>query len=112
MKNHIDLKTTRNFVAAVIIPMLFVTVAYADNISSSQLGTGLKNLLNDASTYVVVLTPIVGGLAAVYFVIRRSMADEQDGKMWEKRIKTAIICGILGALVGGIIKLIASYFGN
>ncbi len=112
MNKHIDNKTAANLTAAVLIPMLLATTAYADNISNSTVGTGLKNLLNDLSTYVVVLSPVVGGLAAVYSVIRRSMSDEQDGKMWEKRIKTAIICGVAGALVGGIIKLIASYFGT
>lgn len=79
-------------------------------ITNSQLGTGLTNLMNDLSTWLIILAPSVAGAAAVYFVIRRAMADEQDGKLWEKRIKTAIICGVAGALVGGIIKLLASYF--
>ena len=112
MNKHFDNKTAANLAAAVLTPMLLATAVYADNISNSTVGTGLKNLLNDLSTYVVVLSPIVGALAAAYFVTRRSMSDEQDGKMWEKRIKTAIICGVGGALVGGIIKLISSYFGT
>ncbi len=111
MNKHLDNKTAATLTAAVLLPMLLATAAYADNISSSQIGTGLKNLLNDLSTYIVVTSPIVGTLAAAYFVTRRSMADEQDGKMWEKRAKTAIVCGVAGALVGGIIKLISSYFG-
>ena len=82
----------------------------ASGIAESNLGAGITKLLNDLSTWLSILAPSAAGAAAVYFVIRRSMADEQDGKIWEKRIKTAIICGVAGALVGGVIKLLSSYF--
>ena len=38
------------------------------------------------------------------------MSDEQDGKMWNKRMFVAIICGVGGALVSGVISTIASYY--
>lgn len=110
MKTKIDVKTALALATSTVLPFLLATPAFADNISSSPIGVGLSNLFSDLSTYVIVLSPTVAGVAAVYFVIRRSMADDQDGKLWEKRIKTAVICGVAGALVGGIIKLIASYF--
>ena len=110
MKKNFDVRTAATIAAATLLPMVMSTPVFADNISSSTIGVGITNLLNDLSTYVVILSPTVGGLAAVYFVIRRGMADEQDGKLWEKRIRTAVICGVAGALIGGIIKLIASYF--
>lgn len=80
------------------------------DIANSQLGQGISSMLDDISTWLIVLCPVAGGLAAVYFFIRRSMADDQDGKLWEKRIKIAIVCGVAGALVSGVIKLISSYF--
>ena len=106
----LDTKTLRSHLAAVTVPALLTMPVLADNISDSQVGQGVKNLFSDLSTWLVILSPIVAGSMAVYFVIRRSMADEQDGKLWEKRIKTSIVCGVAGALIGGIIKLIASYF--
>lgn len=107
MRKH----TMRNILAGVGIPMSLSTRAFASSdIASSPIGQGLTRLFQDLSTWLIVLAPIVAGGIAVYFIIRRSMADEQDGKLWEKRIKTAIVCGVAGALVGGIIKLIASYF--
>lgn len=113
MKKNIDHKTAANLLVTIFTPALLSTNALASggNIANSPIGQGLKNLLNDLSTYIMVLSPIVAGAAAGYFVMRRSMADEQDGKLWEKRIKTAVVCGVVGALVGGIIKLISSYFG-
>lgn len=110
MKNKFDLKTAANIAAAALLPALLAMPAAADGITDSQIGTGLKNLFGDLSTYLIILSPIVGGTAAVYFITRRAMSDEQDGKLWERRLKTAIVCGVAGTLVGGIIRLIASYF--
>ena len=90
--------------------MCMVVPASADNLSSSTVGTGIRNLINDVSSYLMVICPSAGALAAIYFLIRRSMADEQDGKMWMRRIWIAIICGVAGLLVSGIISLISSYF--
>ncbi len=106
----LDKSTIRNFVTATPLMMLTATNALADGIEDSQIATGLNNLFSDLSTWLIILSPIVAGAMAIYFIIRRSMADEQDGKLWEKRIKTAIVCGVAGALVGGLIKLLASYF--
>lgn len=95
---------------ALLLPAVLVTPAFAGGLADSTLGAGLKNLINDVFLYLTILCPLAGGLMAVYFVIRWSMSDEQDGKLWEKRIKTAIICGVGGCLVSGIITLISSYF--
>lgn len=88
-----------------------VTPAFAaGNIQSSPLGQGIKNMLNDVSVFLVILSPLAGAAAGVYFLIRRSMADEQDGKMWNKRFSVAIVCGVAGMLVSGVISLVSSYF--
>lgn len=107
----LDKSTICSFVTTTSLVMLTATNALAaGGISESQIATGLNNLFSDLSTWLIILSPIVAGAMAIYFIIRRSMADEQDGKLWEKRIKTAIVCGVAGALVGGLIKLLASYF--
>lgn len=89
---------------------LLTTTALADGISESELGVGVKNLFSDLTKYLMILSPIVGGAAAGYFVTRRGMANEQDGAVWEKRAKIAVACGVGGTLVGAIIRLISSYF--
>jgi Na+/H+ antiporter NhaA len=107
-------KRTRNAVKRIffslVILALFIVPASAGDLADSTLGTGLKQLLNDTSTYLMILCPIAGGAAGVYFAIRRSIADEQDGKFWEKRIKVAIGCGVGGCLVSAIISMLSSYF--
>lgn len=81
-----------------------------NKISESNIGQGVANLINDLTTWGMILCPSIGGLAAVLFVVKRGMADEQEGKMWNKRIVLAIACGVGGLLVGGIIKIVSSYF--
>lgn len=84
----------------------------AKTLQESDFYIGLMALLNDTMQVAMIACPIVGGLFCVYYLIRRGMADEQDGKMWNKRIWTAIICGVGGSLVTGIIALITSYVSS
>jgi len=109
MKNTVKKRTATLFSALTLL-LLTLTPAHAAGIADSTLGAGITKLVNDVFLYLTVICPVAGGLAAVWFLIRRSMADEQDGKLWEKRIRTAIICGVAGCLVSGIITLISSYF--
>lgn len=78
--------------------------------ASSNLGIGTKQLFNDVKGWLLALCPVGCGAAAIYFLMRRSAADEQDAKMWEKRAKTAILCGVGGFLVTGLITLLVSYY--
>lgn len=71
--------------------------------------TGALRLVNDLTTIALVLCPLIGGLAAVYFIIRRSLSDEQEGKMWTQRMRMAIFCGVGGGLASGVITLVTSY---
>lgn len=110
MKNHVK-KHRAALISVLALLVLTMTPAYATGgIAASTLGIGLINLINDVFLYLTIICPLAGGAAAIYFAIRRSMADDQDGKMWEKRIRTAIICGVGGCLVSGVIALVSSYF--
>ncbi|QUH31106.1 Mbov_0395 family pilin-like conjugal transfer protein [Vallitalea guaymasensis] len=99
----------------VIIQVLFfnVTSVFAgssNNVGKSKIATGTEALLNDVTTWLMILAPIVGGLLIIYFFIRRSGADEQDQKRWNNRITTAII-SVVGAVLGSaIINLVIGYY--
>lgn len=100
----------RLMVCAVALTCCLFTSAGAEGLAESNIGVGLKNLLNDIGTFVLVIGPLGCGAAAAAFLLCRSAADETDGKMWTKRIKNAVICAVGIGLVGGVIKLISSYF--
>ena len=78
--------------------------------ASSSVARGVERLIQDLSTWLVVICLSVGIAATVYCLIRRSMADETDGKMWGKRAITAMLCAVAGALVSGVVAIISSYF--
>ncbi len=107
--NKIKRVFKRSISAVVVLANLMVRARAAD-LTNSTIGVGIRNILNDISSFGMVIGPTIGGAAAAYFLIRRSMADEQDGKMWSRRIWIAIICGVAVLLVSGIISLISSYF--
>lgn len=99
-----------SFFLSLVMLALFIVPVSAGGLANSTIAVGGKNFLNDTFTLLVVLCPIAGAASAAYFAIRRSMSDEQDGKLWEKRIKTAILCGVGGTLVSAVITTISSYF--
>lgn len=84
--------------------------ASTTGLMNSGIYTGTVKLIADIMTAVTILCPSVCGVAAVIFAIRRGMADEQESKTWNRRITTAIVCGVLGGLISGIIALVASYY--
>lgn len=107
---------TKKLIAAAVsfaaILLITTTAAFADGIQSSAMYTGTMNLLNDLSTAIAVLSPIVGGVCLAYCFARKSAADEQEAKMWDHRIKICIVGGIGGMLGSAIIKVISSYYGG
>ncbi len=90
--------------------MIVIAAPTTGGVQNSKLVTGTEALLNDVTTWLMVLAPIVGGLLIIYFFIRRSGADEQDQKRWNNRITTAIV-SVIGAVLGSaIINLIIGYY--
>lgn len=95
----------------VMAAMLYSVIpASAAGLTESTVFTGTFALVNDLTTWAILLCPLIGGLAALIFMIRRSMADPQDGKMWTNRMVIAIACGVGGSLVSTLIAIITSYF--
>lgn len=90
--------------------MLCTTAASANNLANSEIGRGIRQLILDISGFLVILSPLAGAAAAGYFILRRSTADEQDGKMWTNRAKIAVFCGVGGMMGSVLVNLLSSYF--
>lgn len=95
---------------AALLLLCMAVPASATGLGASNIVTGTNRLIADVMGVVTVLCPTVCGLFAIGFAIRRGMSDEQDGKMWNRRIVTAVVCGVGGGLLSGLISLIASYY--
>lgn len=99
-----------NGLLTAVSPVLLAVTARADSFAESKLATGTVALVQDITAWVTVLCPLACGLMAIYFAIRKGMADEQDGKMWQRRITNAILWGVGGGLIAGVISLVSSYY--
>lgn len=108
MKNQ--LKNLYRCTLVFSIVCLCAVTAYAEGLMDSKIVVGGQRLLDDVGTVIMIVGPVICGIVAGYYAVRRSASDEPDGKSWEKRIRVAIICGVGIGLLGGLINIIASYF--
>lgn len=98
------------FSAAAVMFLMNSQTAYASSISQSRLALGTEKLIKDATSWLMVLAPIVAGLLIIYFCIRRSVADEMDQKKWNNRIVVAIV-SCIGAVIGSAtLNIIIGYY--
>lgn len=96
---------------SVFMSLLTSTKAFAaPNVSSSKLAQGTQSLIQDVTTWLMVLAPVVAGLLIIYFCIRRSAADEMDQKKWNNRITVAIVSCIGAVLGSATLNLIIGYY--
>lgn len=86
------------------------SMAYAADISDSQIAKGTEKLIQDTTTWLMVLAPVVAGLLIIYFCIRRSAADEMDQKKWNNRIVVAVVSCIGAVLGSATLNIIIGYY--
>jgi ABC-type molybdate transport system permease subunit len=100
----------RMAIAALTMFFLKANTVYASGISQSKLATGTQKLIGDATSWLMILAPVVAGLLIIYFCIRRSAADEMDQKKWNNRIVVAIV-SCIGAVIGSAtLNIIIGYY--
>ncbi len=98
------------FSAAAVMFLMNSRTAYASSVSQSRLALGTERLIKDATSWLMVLAPVVAGLLIIYFCIRRSAADEMDQKKWNNRIVVAIV-SCIGAVIGSAtLNIIIGYY--
>jgi hypothetical protein len=108
------IKNTAKKGMKIILPVLtilytFSINAYA-NIQSTKIVTGTQKLIQDGSAALLIIIPIATVLVGIYFFFRMSMADEQDKKTWQNRIKV-LIFGFIGTITfSALVNVIANYY--
>lgn len=121
-KEKIILKKIRNFlektkekiililVSIYTVSMISTPVYASEGVSNSQIVKGTEKLINDTTTWLMVLAPVLAGLLIIYFCVRRSAADEMDQKKWNNRIVVAIVSCIGAVLGSATLNLIVGYY--
>jgi len=104
-------RNTLKTIFGILVVMMMSTVpVMADTVQDSQIVKGTEKLIQDVTTWLMVLAPIIGVLLIIYFFIRRSAADEIDQKKWNNRIVTVIVSVIGAVLASATLNLIIGYY--
>jgi ABC-type molybdate transport system permease subunit len=107
-------KKARNLLKTIFgtlgVMMMSTVPVMADTVQDSQIVKGTEKLIQDVTTWLMVLAPIVGVLLIIYFFIRRSASDEIDQKKWNNRIVTVIVSVIGAVLASATLNLIIGYY--
>ncbi len=106
-------KKTRKLAIAIttFLTTIFTkTTAFASDFNNSMLATGTEALISDLTKWLMILAPIVTVLLVVYYLIRKSAADEMESKKWNNRIVVSLVCCVGAVLASAIVNLLVGYY--
>lgn len=92
------------------IQILYFSAINTWAIQSNKVVTGTKKLFEDAMGGLKIVGPTACALLAGYFFLRKGGADEQDQKMWQKRINTAIVAAVGIIVIASVIEAVLKYY--
>lgn len=72
--------------------------------------TDTQRLLNDILTWLIALDIPATAVICGIILFKKLNADEQEGALHMKRLKTTLICGVGILIVSALIKLVFSYY--
>ena len=73
--------------------------------------SGTIELVNAATSWLLILAPITGALFGMYHAIRKSMSDDEtEIKRHSKMIKNAVIGVIIALCLSGIINFVSGFY--
>ena len=112
MKRLFNKLKTRLMVLLLMLIAAFNTIPVyaASSVADSKIAKGTEKLIQDLTTWLMLLAPVAAGLLIIYFFIRRSAADEIEQKTWNKRIVVAIVSCVGAVLGSAILSLIIGYY--
>lgn len=112
-KVGVCLTTIKDWLYAMAVSVMVFMMSspvYASNIGSSKIATGTEKLVEDLTTWLLIIAPAVTIVAIGYYFIRKAISDELDHKKWNTRVTTAIIScvGVMTASI--IVKVVLQYY--
>lgn len=110
MKKRILTAFTAAATSATMNFCAFAEAATGGGLQSSVAVTGTTKLLQDLTSALLIIAPIAGTLAIVYFAIRHGSADEMDQKKWKQRMVVAAVCTVIAVLASAIITTLLGYY--
>lgn len=105
-------KKTMSIILVLVMLMSTLTFAFAENsLQKTKFAKGTENLINDTTTWLLVIVPLAAILGIIYCVIKKIGADDEMAyKTWDKKIKIILGSAILGETASAMIKVILAYY--
>lgn len=97
-------------VGLVLTSLFCYTNTSLATIQDSTIVTGTEKLINDLTSWLLILAPVLTVLLVGYFFLRKAASDEMDSKRWDNRIKVALISCVGVVVASGLINVIMSYY--
>ncbi|WP_207637543.1 hypothetical protein [Desulfotruncus alcoholivorax] len=100
-------------VSPVTIMVFLVVVSPAAAAGEPEFVTGFKNLLNDATSWILGLIPVAAGAKIGYHALMKNLSQEEEMhsvSVHNKGIKNALVGGAIGVSATLIVKAFLSYF--
>lgn len=97
-------------ITTLLITIFRRTTALASDFTDSKLATGTEALISDLTKWLMILAPIVTVLLVIYYLIRKSAADEMESKKWNNRIVVSLVCCVGAVLASAIVNLLVGYY--
>lgn len=108
------IKVLTSTIAAAALAVMQGSAVFADedggSISNTKLVTGTQAMIKDLTESALLIAPILGVLLIIYFLIRKSAADEIDQKKWKNAISIVVVCVIGVVVVSAVLNSILSYY--
>ncbi len=82
------------------------------SIRDSNVAKGTEKLIDDASVWLLGSATAIAVILLIYFLIRRSGADENEIQKWNNRIKVTIISTIGVFSASSIVGVLNYYYGS
>lgn len=80
------------------------------DIAGSKIATGTTQLVDDATSWLLIIAPSVSALLIIYYLIRKGMSDEMEHKKWNSRIVVTIVSCIGAVVASVLINLLVGYY--
>lgn len=97
---------------SIIAALVFAFPVFAGSLENTQIVTGTKNLLNDASAVFTGLVAILTGVLSIKNVVTWQSASDEEKPKHKKIFTMTLGLGILGTTISGIVTAVLSYYGG
>ncbi len=107
---HLLKQKFKRMAALTVAALTSTAMTVHADIAGSKIATGTTQLVDDATSWLLIIAPSVSALLIIYYLIRKGMSDEMEHKKWNSRIVVTIVSCIGAVVASVLINLLVGYY--